>query len=53
MRQHWNAADKAKIQSLLQVKLKKELAEKEFLDDKKFDIMDDEVRKALRDLALL
>jgi thymidylate synthase ThyX len=53
IRQHWNAADKARIKALLFVKLKKELADKTFLDDKKFYVMDEEMEKALREFELL
>jgi thymidylate synthase ThyX len=53
MRQHWNAVDKARIKALLYVKLKKELTDKAFLDDKKFDVMNEEMEKALREFELL
>jgi len=49
-RQNWNNDDKLKIKQELKEKLFKELEEKEFLDDKKFDIMDEEMEKALLNL---
>src|SRR3989344_9458213 len=47
-RQNWNNYDKAEIKEILRKKLKKELEEKDFLDNKKFEIMDEEVSKALK-----
>lgn len=52
LRQNWNNDDKSHIKEQLKKKLKKELEQKDFLDDKKFDIMDDEVDKALRNFHL-
>lgn len=52
LRQNWNNYDKAKIRSQLKVKLHKELEQKDFLDDKKFDIMDEEIKKALKEFDL-
>ncbi len=52
LRHNWNRGDKLKIKELLEVKLKKELEEKTFLDSKKFDIMDEELGKALKELGL-
>lgn len=52
LRQNWNNDDKANIREQLKIKLKKELEQKDFLDDKKFDIMYDEVDKALRNFHL-
>jgi len=47
LRQNWNNYDKVKIKGQLKIKLQKELEKKDFLDNKKFDIMDEEIDKAL------
>lgn len=52
LRQNWNNEDKIKIKTLLKEKLRKELEEKEFLDDKKYEIMDDEIQSVLQNLKL-
>ncbi|HLD42460.1 MAG TPA: hypothetical protein VJB08_00545 [Candidatus Nanoarchaeia archaeon] len=52
MRQNWNREDKEKIRKRLKTKLRKELEEKEFLDDRKFEIMDEEIAKALKSFSL-
>ena len=52
LRQNWNNYDKAKIRETLRKKLKKELEEKDFLDNKKFEIMDEEMSKALKSFRL-
>ncbi|MBI2664176.1 hypothetical protein HYX10_02435 [Candidatus Woesearchaeota archaeon] len=52
LRHNWNKDDKAEIKELLKVKLGKELKEKDFLDNKKFDIMEAEMGKALSRLGL-
>lgn len=49
---NWNSQDKIKIQEQLKKKLKKELESRDFLDNKKFDIMDEEMEKALKNLGL-
>lgn len=51
-RYSWNNDDKKKIKEKLRKKLKKELIEKDFLDNRKFEIMDGEMHKALIDLDL-
>lgn len=45
---NWNNYDKEQIKEKLRKKLEKELTEKDFLDNKKFEIMDEEINKALR-----
>jgi len=50
---NWNTQDKAKIKRQLKKKLKKELESRDFLDKKKFEIMDEETEKALKSLDLL
>jgi len=52
-RRNWNRDDKILIKGELRKKLLKELQEKDFLGDKKFDIMDDEMEKGLREAGLL
>ena len=52
-RQNWNRNDKIMIKEELRKKLVNELKEKDFLDDKKFDIMDEEMEKTLGDVGLL
>lgn len=47
-RQNWNNYDKTKIKEILRKKLRKELEEKSFLDNKKFEIMDEEINNALK-----
>lgn len=49
---NWNLSDKEKMKNQLTKKLQKELSEKDFLDSKKFDIMDDEIKKLLKNLCL-
>ncbi|MEK6949199.1 MAG: hypothetical protein AABX34_03190 [Nanoarchaeota archaeon] len=53
LRRNWNRYDKEKIRGQLKIKLQKELEEKDFLDSKKFDIMDEEINKALKELDLV
>jgi len=52
LRRNWDRYDKEKIRQQLKIKLQKELEEKDFLDSKKFDIMDEEINKALKELDL-
>ena len=49
-RRNWNNEDKTIIKEELREKLFKELKEKEFIDDEKYDIMDVEIEKVLGDL---
>ena len=44
---NWSIQDKDRIKEELKIKLKQELERKDFLDSKKFDIMDEEIEKAL------
>src|SRR3990167_9400230 len=48
LRQNWNSYDETRIKEQLRIKLQKELEQKDFLDNKKFEIMDSEIEKALR-----
>jgi hypothetical protein len=50
---NWNMHDKAEIKDKVKNKLKAELEKKQFLDNKKFEFIDDEVKKALKLLNLL
>lgn len=49
---NWNIQDKAKIKEGLKKKLKLELESKDFLDNKKFELMDEEIGKALKILGI-
>ena len=52
LRQNWNSHDKTRIKEQLRIKLQKELEQKDFLDNKKFEIMDSEIEKALKEFDL-
>lgn len=51
-KENWNLYDKAKIRTELKRKLHDELMKKDFLDNKKFDIMEEEMDKALKEIGL-
>jgi len=51
-KQNWNDYNKKEIRERLRRKLLKELTEKDFLDNKKFEIMDEEMNKALKECNL-
>ena len=51
-KQNWNDYNKKEIRERLRRKLLKELTEKDFLDNKKFEIMDEEMGKALKEFNL-
>ncbi len=50
---HWNSHDKVEIKKTLKDKLIKELERRDFLNDKKFDLVDEEVERVLKELELL
>ena len=52
IKQNWSYEDRLEIKRQLRKKLLKELMEKVFLDNRKFDIMDEEMNKALKELKL-
>ena len=52
LRQNWNSYDETRIKEQLRIKLQKELEQKDFLDNKKFEIMDNEIEKALKEFYL-
>ena len=52
LRHHWDDYDRHEIKKQLRMKLRKELEEKDFLDNKKFDLMDEEIHKALKGFGL-
>src|SRR3989338_2492361 len=52
LKRNWNNYDKSKIKEQLKIKLRKELEQKDFLDNKKFDIMDEEIDNALEEFNL-
>ncbi|MEK6895390.1 MAG: hypothetical protein AABX48_02625 [Nanoarchaeota archaeon] len=49
---NWNQYDKNKIKEDLKKKLQLELEKADFLNEKKFEILDKEIDKVLRDLDL-
>jgi hypothetical protein len=49
---NWNKEYKEIIRKILRKKLRSELEKKDFLDNKKFDIMDKEMEKVLKRLNL-
>jgi len=49
---HWNQYDKVSIKDILKKKLKEELEKKDFLSNRKFEIMDKEAEKAIVFLGL-
>ncbi|MBS3081196.1 hypothetical protein J4221_07020 [Candidatus Pacearchaeota archaeon] len=49
---NWSSTDKTIIKNKLTKKLKKELEDKDFIDDRKFGIMDKEIEKALKNFKL-
>src|SRR3989344_3325160 len=51
--ENWNNYDKIRIREELRKKLKTELERKDFLDNRKFDLMDEEINKTLLSLDLL
>ena len=51
-KQNWNDYNKKEIRERLRRKLLKELTEKDFLDNKKFEIMGEEMGKALKEFNL-
>lgn len=51
--ENWNNYDKIKIKEDLKRKLRLELESKEFLNERKFNIMDEEIDKALKKLSLI
>lgn len=52
-KRNWNRDDKIIIKEELRKKLFKELKEKDFIDNKKFDIMNEEMEKALKEFGLV
>ena len=52
IRQNWNKEDKINIRELLRRKLRSDLEIRDFLDNKKFDLMDKEMDNILESLSL-
>lgn len=50
---NWNTGDKRAIYSILKKKLHDELAKKEFIGERKFEIMDEEMDKSLKEFGLV
>ena len=51
-RENWNNYDKENIKRILKKKLQYELEKREFLDNKKFDIIEEEMNKVLKLIEL-
>lgn len=49
---NWNSNDKKLIREILKKKLKKELDDKSFLSDKKYEYIDSEIDKTLNSMNL-
>lgn len=52
LRQNWNSFDRVMIKNELRKKLKAELEKKDFLNNRKFEIMDEEMNKVLKEFEL-
>ncbi len=52
MKVNWSIQDKIKIKEDVRSKLKLELEKRDFLDNRKFEIMGEEIEKALKVLGL-
>ncbi|MEK6885031.1 MAG: hypothetical protein AABY22_35695 [Nanoarchaeota archaeon] len=50
---NWNQYDKIKIKNDLKNKLKSELEKADFINEKKFELMDEEIKKVLKELDLV
>jgi len=50
---NWNNQDKAEIKAILKRKLKAELEKREFINNRKFELVDSEIEKALKVLKLV
>jgi NAD dependent epimerase/dehydratase family enzyme len=53
LKKNWNLQDKQEIKRQLRLKLEKELKERDFIDNKKFEIMNQEIEKALEEIELI
>src|SRR3989344_6749597 len=51
LRQNWNKEDKIRIKEILTSKLRKNLEKRDFLNDKKFEFMEDEMINVLGQLG--
>ena len=52
LRQNWNKDDKVKIKGLLKKRLRNDLERRDFIDNKKFDLIDKEINNVLGSLRL-
>jgi len=52
VKENWNKEDKLRIKEESRIKLRKELEERSFLDNSKFDLIDRELDRVLGDLGL-
>lgn len=53
IKENWNNYDKIKIKEELNRKLKQELEKREFLDNRKFEFINEEINRALKLLRLV
>ena len=51
LKENWNIQDKKIIKERLRKELMEELSKRDFLDNRKFDIMEEEMNKALESLG--
>lgn len=52
-KENWNSSDKIEIKEQLEKKLRQELESKTFLNKKKFEIMNEQIKIVLKELELL
>lgn len=52
LKENWNSFDKKEIRDKLKIKLIAELKSKDFIDGRKFDFVDEEIKRALALLKL-
>ncbi|MBI2139022.1 hypothetical protein HYU13_05505 [Candidatus Woesearchaeota archaeon] len=52
LRENWNQDDKKQMKEMLRRKLKIELEKKDFLPEKKFEMMEEEIDAALKELGI-
>ncbi|MEK6855001.1 MAG: hypothetical protein AABX73_02150 [Nanoarchaeota archaeon] len=51
--ENWNNQDRAGIRKMLEKRLRSELEKRDFLSEKKFDLMADEINAVLEEIGLL
>lgn len=53
LKKNFNFKDKQEIKEQLRLKLEKELKDREFIDNKKFELIDREIEAVLKELKLI